>query len=62
MEEGRGAETTTGETRGSSPRRGRRGLVIGGAIALGLLFLTVAAISLVLVAAPGGSDGGRGGG
>jgi protease IV len=37
-------------------------LVIGGAIALGLLFLTVAAISLVLVAAPGGSDGGRGGG
>lgn len=34
-------------------------MVIGGAIALGLLFLTVAAISLVLVAAPGGSDGGN---
>jgi protease-4 len=36
-------------------------LLIGGAIALGLLFLTVGAIALVLVAGPDGPGGGRGG-
>src|SRR5918998_1113695 len=43
---------------GGPPRRSRRrGLLIGGAIAFVLLFLTVGVISLVLIAAPGGTDG-----
>jgi protease-4 len=45
------------------PRRSRRrGLLIGGAIACVLLFLTVGTIALVLLAGPGGSGGGRGSG
>ena len=49
---------------GGPPRRSRRrGVLIGGAIAFVLLFLTVGVISLVLIAAPGGTDGRpRGGG
>src|SRR5918998_1669640 len=49
---------------GGPPRRSRRrGLLIGGAIAFVLLFLTVGMVSLVLITAPGGTDGRpRGGG
>lgn len=39
----------------------RRGMLIGGAIAFGLLFLTVGALVLVLIAGPGGNYGGTGG-
>src|SRR5918994_277794 len=49
---------------GGPPRRSRRrGVLVGGAIAFVLLFLAVGMISLVLIAAPGGTDGRpRGGG
>ena len=50
------SDTTPG---GPLPGDRGRGLLIGGAIVLGLLFLTVGAIALVLVAGPEGSDGGR---
>jgi protease IV len=55
-------DATAGEQAGGGPSRRWRGLLIGGAIALGLLFLTSGIIALVLIAGPGGSDGGRGGG
>lgn len=48
---------------GGSPRRRRtRGLLIGGAIAGVLLFLTLGTIALVLLVGPGESGGGGGGG
>ena len=47
---------------GSSWQSRRRALLIGGAIACGLLFLTVGTIALVLIAGPGGTDAGGGGG
>src|SRR5918997_4589282 len=66
MEEGQEgsdrSDATTGGQSGRGPTQRGRGLLIGGAIALGLLFLTAGTIALVLIAAPGGSDGGRGGG
>ena len=57
-----GNERAVDGTRGTAPRQSRRrGLLIGGAIAFGLLFLTVSAIALVLISGPGGTDGGGGG-
>ena len=51
-------ETTAGPP---PPWRGSgRGLLIGGAIAFGLLFLTIISIALVLVAGPGDGRGGEG--
>jgi protease-4 len=51
-------ETTAGPP---PPWRGSgRGLLIGGAIAFGLLFLTIISITLVLVAGPGDGRGGEG--
>jgi protease IV len=58
----KGNDTTTGDVQGGAPWWGRRrGLLIGGAISLGLLFLTVIAIALVLIVGSG-AGGGRGGG
>ena len=51
------SETRGGSSGGEPPRRGR-GLLIGGVIAAGLLFLTVGTIALVLIVGPGGRDGG----
>ncbi len=60
--EGNGLAGGADGGRGGSPRRSRtRGLVIGGAIAGVLLFLTVGTIALVLLVGPGGSGGGGGG-
>lgn len=60
--EGNGLAGGTDGGRGGSPRRSRtRGLVIGGAIAGVLLFLTVGTIALVLLVGPGGSGVGGGG-
>ena len=60
--EGKGLAGGTDGGRGGSPRRNRtRGLVIGGAIAGVLLFLTVGTIALVLLVGPGGSGVGGGG-
>jgi protease IV len=57
-----GNDTTTGDAQGGTPWWGRRrGLLIGGAISFGLLFLTVIAIALVLIFGSG-AGGGRGGG
>ena len=50
-------ETTAGPPSGAPWGGSRQGLLIGGAIALGLLFLTAASIALVLVAGPEGPDG-----
>jgi protease-4 len=61
--EGNGLAGGADGGRGGSPRRSRtRGLVIGGAIAGVLLFLTVGAVALVLLVGPGESGGGGGGG
>ncbi len=58
-----GNERAVDGAQGASSRQNRRrGLLIGGAIALGLLFLTVGTIALVLIAGPGGQGGGGGGG
>ena len=60
--EGNGLAGGADGGQGGSPRRSRtRGLVIGGAIAGVLLFLTVGAVALVLLVGPGES-GSRGGG
>ncbi|MCA1716987.1 MAG: signal peptide peptidase SppA [Actinobacteria bacterium] len=60
--EGNGLAGGADGGRGDSPRRSRtRGLVIGGAIAGVLLFLTLGAVALVLLVGPGGSGGGGGG-
>ena len=60
--EGNGLAGSADGGQGGSPRRSRtRGLVIGGAIAGVLLFLTVGAVALVLLVGPGES-GSRGGG
>lgn len=50
----------SGPPSGDPPRRGRRwrGLLIGGAIALGLLFLTAGTIAVVLAVSLGDSGGG----
>ncbi len=54
-----GNERAMDGTRGAASRQSRRrGLLIGGAIAFGLLFLTVGAIALVLVAGTGDPGGG----
>ena len=61
--EGNGLAGGADGGQGGSPRRSRtRGLVIGGAIAGVLLFLTVGAVALVLLVGPGeaGSRGGSG--
>ena len=61
--EGNGLAGGADGGRGGSPQRSRtRGLVIGGAIAGMLLFLTFGAIALVLLVGPGGSVSGGGGG
>jgi protease-4 len=61
--EGNGLTGGADGGRSGSPRRSRtRGLVIGGAIAGVLLFLTLGAVALVLLIGPGGSGGGGGGG
>jgi protease-4 len=58
-----GNERAVDRAQGASSRQSRRrGVFIGGAIAFGLLFLTVGTIALVLVAGPGGQGGGGGGG
>ncbi len=66
MEAGHGQDRENlppgGQPPGEPPsgRSRRRGLLIGGTIALGLLFLTIGTIVLVLLAGPGGrDDGGR---
>ena len=60
--EGNGLAGGADGGQGGSPRRSRtRGLVIGGAIAGVLLFLTVGAVALVLLVGPG-EAGSRGGG
>jgi protease-4 len=52
---------TTAGTPGEPPRRrGRRGWIIGGAIALGLLFLTVGSVVAVLLAGTIGGGSGSG--
>ena len=58
MDTGQGQDrndSVAGGARGGSPWLGR-GLLVGGVV-LGLLFLTVGAIALVLVAGPSGKDG-----
>ncbi len=67
METGHGQDTENQNPGGQPPgptggppsgRSGRRGLLIGGVIALGLLLLTIGTIALVLVAGAGGREGG----
>ena len=54
-----GTSGRSGPPSGTPPRgRRRRGLLIGGAIALGLLFLTAGTIAVVLVVSLGDSGGG----
>jgi protease-4 len=64
MEAGQEGSDRTDATAGNQSSGGpsRRGLLIGGAIVIGLLLLAVGTIALILIAAPGGPDGGRGGG
>jgi protease-4 len=50
------APDTTSDESPPGRRNRKRGLLIGGAIALGLLFLTAGAIALVLAAGPGGTS------